>query len=140
MNPNILIPLILFLGIITSYEDVRYGKIRNKWLFLALLGLFVYYVLNFSFPSQFHPYNYYLLALANLGGAFAFGLVLWLLRFWSAADAKLYIVFVALFSPLVVSRDGFFLRMCSSRRLFRLASLCFVRCSYGPIKISGSIA
>jgi hypothetical protein len=28
--------MILFLGIITSYEDIRYGKIKNKWIIAAL--------------------------------------------------------------------------------------------------------
>lgn len=26
------LPMVLFLGIITSYEDIHSGKIRNKWI------------------------------------------------------------------------------------------------------------
>ncbi len=107
MDPRVLIPLILVLGIITSYEDVRYGKIRNKWLFLSIGLLVVYYAVDRVLWSA-HPSDFYLLALGNLGGAIAFGVALWLLRFWAAADAKLYIVFVALVHPLAVSHERVF--------------------------------
>ena len=29
------LPMILFLGIVTSYEDIKFGKIRNKWVISA---------------------------------------------------------------------------------------------------------
>ena len=36
----IFLPIILFLGIVTSYEDWKEGKIRNKWLLIAFgLGI-----------------------------------------------------------------------------------------------------
>ena len=30
------LPMIIFLGIVTSYDDIKTGKIRNKWIAFAL--------------------------------------------------------------------------------------------------------
>ncbi|MBU2634963.1 hypothetical protein KJ841_00605, partial [Patescibacteria group bacterium] len=37
------LPLLFFIGLITSYQDFKEGKIKNKWIILGLIwGLGVY--------------------------------------------------------------------------------------------------
>ena len=37
--------MLFFIGIITSYQDLIYGKIRNKWIILGLLyGLLIVFL------------------------------------------------------------------------------------------------
>jgi len=98
-----LIPLILFLGIITSYTDIREGKIRNRHLLIALLyfavAIIVYNLTGFLKES----YDYFQLIYigANLLLALVFGAVLWISGFWTAGDAKLYAIFAMIVSAVL---------------------------------------
>ena len=79
--------LISFLGCISSYSDVRLGKISNLLVFpmiavAAVLGLFS--------PN---PFLFFL----NAFLAFLFGFCLYLARLWSAGDSKLFLAFAMLF-------------------------------------------
>ena len=39
----IFLPVILFIGCVTSYEDFKSSKIRNKWILMGLLYAFAVY-------------------------------------------------------------------------------------------------
>jgi Flp pilus assembly protein protease CpaA len=99
INLNFLfIPLILALGIITSYTDIKEGKIRNKHLIIiSVLGLFLYII--FFFIKQI-SLQFIFLTLVNLGIGALIGIFLWFLGFWSAGDAKLFSVYL-LIIPLI---------------------------------------
>jgi hypothetical protein len=92
------LPMILFLGVITSYEDLKFGKIRNKWIILALaytfivnVLLFIYYGFNGGLNTQ-----YYLELLTNLIFSIIIGFGFWYYGVWSAGDGKLFIAFASL--------------------------------------------
>jgi len=109
LNPIYLfLPMILFLGIITTYEDIKTGKIRNKWIVIALiyailfnLGLIIY----MSVTGQEMRIAYFY----ELGISFiislAAGFLMWTLGLWTAGDAKLFAAF-SLLIPLTVYRWG----------------------------------
>lgn len=86
--------IIVFLGIITSYQDIKIGKIRNKWILLALVFSFIMNIILFF--SNSISGNEILLLLSNLGITIIFSFILWNFSFWSAGDAKLFIAYVAL--------------------------------------------
>ena len=100
--------MILFLGVITSYEDYKFGKIRNKWVISALLYSIVL--------------NSFFLATGNIGWAdigqiainsltvLVIAFAIWQLNLWSAGDAKLFFSF-SMLVPLEaykVNDFGFF--------------------------------
>ena len=92
-------PMILFLGIMTTYQDLKYNKIKNKWIILALvysfitlISMVIFMKLNNNSINQ----NYLKLYLLNLVISLTLGFVLWLAKLWSAGDAKLFLAFAAL--------------------------------------------
>ena len=42
------LPAILFLGATTSYEDIKHGKIRNKWIISAIVYAAIVYILEIA--------------------------------------------------------------------------------------------
>ncbi len=106
------LPVIFFIGLITSYQDFRFGKIKNKWVILGTawgLGLYILFLiwaLIAPYLSQVYAKEFiYILpsyvfkALLNGGISLIFSYLLWYFDFWSAGDAKLFFVF-SLLLPL----------------------------------------
>ena len=96
---------ILSLGIITSYEDIKYGKIRNRWILIALaysvillLCLIIFGVLK---------REYLINALINSGIVLLTGFIIWKIKLWSAGDAKLFFAY-SLLIPLGSYSIGYF--------------------------------
>jgi len=88
------LPAIILLGILTSYEDIKERKIRNKYVVTALvLAIAINAVLYFG---NIIVLNQILDQLIVILFSLVIGIVLWLMQMWSAGDAKLYIAFVAL--------------------------------------------
>lgn len=102
-----LIPIFI-IGLITSFEDFKYGKIRNKWVKigflwgLAIFGLYIFWNFFFLFIQHLKiaPSSVFLLRfsylgelLLNTGIALAVGFLMWYWNVWSAGDAKLFALF-----------------------------------------------
>lgn len=103
------IPGILILGIMTSYTDIKYGKIRNKavifgLVYAILIHLFVIFVLKAE-VNQEYIYG----SLLNLLFALILGFVMWYVGVWTAGDSKLFLAFTALV-PLFLYDNGFALK------------------------------
>ena len=88
------------IGSICSYTDVKYGKIKNKWI---VLGLFWVIILYFSLGFYSYFYLHQLKNIQNLiemgiNGLIALvvGYILWRFKLWSAGDAKLFALFAFL--------------------------------------------
>jgi len=108
----LLLPVLFFIGLVTSYQDFRYGKIKNKWIILGMawgLGIYILciiWALIFPYLSQIFPKisffilpSYILKVFINSAFALIVGYLLWSFDFWSAGDAKLFLVF-SLLLPL----------------------------------------
>ncbi len=92
------LPAILALGAITSYEDWRFGKIRNKWVLAALIysiSLNAILITLYSFQGILNT-QYIIDFTTNLAISIAAGYALWHFNIWSAGDGKLFIAFAAL--------------------------------------------
>lgn len=92
------LPAILALGTITSYQDIKYGKIRNRWILAALAyavivnaALITYYATHGGVSGGY---------VAELGTNLLFavlaGFGFWIAGIWTAGDGKLFIAFAAL--------------------------------------------
>ncbi|MBL7056500.1 prepilin peptidase [Candidatus Woesearchaeota archaeon] len=99
----LLLPAIFFIGIITSYEDIKYKKIRNKWVLSALLysififlGIFLKIIPTNEILSRAYLFSYFL----NLIFAFFVGILIWVTNLWSAGDAKLFMAYAVLIYPI----------------------------------------
>ncbi len=104
----IFIPII-YLGIITSIQDIKSGKIYNRHVLLGIgVGLSWYAMLAFYYgilagDTSFFSEDIPRVLLATLIAlAISFGM--WYFNVWSAADAKLYTVFSFLM-PLSVYNE-----------------------------------
>lgn len=106
------LPIIFFIGAVTSYQDFYYGKIKNKWIFFGLGWVTVIFGASFVwglavpflsdiFGRQFIIIlpNYMLSALVNSAISLVVGYLLWYFDAWSAGDAKLFFIF-SLLLPL----------------------------------------
>lgn len=82
--------IVLFLGLITTYEDVKFGLVRNKWLLLGLgfgAGFYLVLFIQHQFPGSGRMF------FINVFISFCICLLLWKLNYWPAGDAKLFFVF-----------------------------------------------
>jgi hypothetical protein len=97
-----LIPLLL-IGVITSYSDIKYGKIKNIHLLLGFIYvLFLYSFLFFySYFIIHQPSNskYIVELIINGSITFILGYLLWHFNSWAAGDAKLFFIY-SLLIPL----------------------------------------
>jgi|GEM_PF-2732010 len=106
------LPILFFIGLVTSYQDFYHGKIKNKWIiFGATWGIGIWLLLlGWSQLSQILASAYsvgfvyimpeYILKVAvNSFISLAVGYLLWYFDLWSAGDAKLFFV-VSLLLPL----------------------------------------
>ncbi|MBU1137291.1 prepilin peptidase [Patescibacteria group bacterium] len=117
------LPFLFFIGLITSYEDIRHGKVRNKWIRLGLVwGVLIIALLYLWYPiaspvSRF----FYFEVLGRLEGSvapvftvslaylnkvvlnavisLALAYSMWKANAWAAGDAKLFFIY-ALLLPL----------------------------------------
>ena len=104
-----LIPFAIFIGIITSYEDYKEGRIKNKWIIISLLYSLAVLLIAVTYLfskgetlNQVYIYDYFL----NIFFALFAGLIIWYGGLWSAGDAKLFTAYAALV-PLSIYQLGY---------------------------------
>jgi hypothetical protein len=102
----IFLPAILLFGVVTTYSDVKYRKIRNKHILGALIYTLVVYALlsflRFPFSKQ-----YWIDLVINLFVSLIVSVTIWIFGLWSAADAKLFIAYTSL-TPLFFYSNTYF--------------------------------
>lgn len=102
------IPMIIFLGLVTSYEDIRFGKIRNIWVISSLIYAFLVNALLFLFlrlsGASPRP-GYFLELFVSFLIALFIGYIMWNVGIWTSGDAKLYASYTLLL-PLSVYSYG----------------------------------
>jgi hypothetical protein len=91
----IFLPGILAFGIFTSYQDLRFGKVKNYFMLLAITYAFLGHLILYLFYFKSQPFFYFNLLL-NFLLVMGVSFLLWLLRMWSAADSKLFIAYSSL--------------------------------------------
>lgn len=113
----LLLPMFFLLGAIISYEDVRYGKIKNKWIAIGAIwgaAVYLFFLLwllagplmtNFYYthivnlpadaprPVFTLRFSFLVRSLINSSIALLVGFLIWRAKGWAAGDAKLFFVF-----------------------------------------------
>lgn len=82
----ILLSIVLVLGGITSYTDIRYGLIKNIFLIVFLIVGVVYNLVMLDS-------NYYFLFVLNGLLCIIIGYLLWDIGLWNAGDGKLFSIY-----------------------------------------------
>ncbi len=102
------LPMIIFIGGVTTYQDIKTGKIKNKWVMLGLAYALVVNFLIYFFVritgGQLRVEYFSELAVTVIT-SLVVGFVMWLIGVWTAGDAKLFTAFSALV-PLSVYKYG----------------------------------
>lgn len=100
---------IIYLGLKTSYTDIRHGTIKNKHILFALAyAACAYLLLIFIFflNGVDVRLGYFNDLLVNGVISLVLGLILWNFNGWSAGDAKLFFAY-ALLMPLGYYSNGY---------------------------------
>jgi hypothetical protein len=109
------LPGIVALGIITSLEDIKTGKIRNRYITLALVYSMIVYILfilvGYAFSmsrneTQVIRFDYLIELVTSIFLSLVLGFVMWRLKIWTEGDAKLFLAYTAIV-PLTVYTFGY---------------------------------
>ncbi|MEM4266547.1 MAG: hypothetical protein QW404_00630 [Candidatus Nanoarchaeia archaeon] len=95
------LPAILFLGLISSYTDIKQGKIKNKHILIALIYAVVVYLIIISLSTTQVRVSYFLELIVMGILTLIVGFVIWYIGLWTAGDAKLFFAYSMLI-PLSV--------------------------------------
>lgn len=98
----IFLPALIFIGMVTSYEDIKIGKIRNIWIIIGLVyTLASYLIMSFFKVPDFKILfsNFFISVIVSYG--------LWKSNLWSAGDAKLFITYSLLLPAEIYSKIYF---------------------------------
>jgi Flp pilus assembly protein protease CpaA len=83
---------ILIIGIISSYTDIKYGKIKNKVIVIGLFYVVLVHLL-LVLTSKTINSTAYLHYVVNALFSILISFILWLTGLWTAGDAKLFFLF-----------------------------------------------
>ena len=92
------LPAIVAIGSVTTYQDIKHGKIKNKWIISALVYALIMNIALICFHHSIGDLNarYIIELFTNLIFAIIIGFGLWLMKIWTGGDGKLFIAFAAL--------------------------------------------
>lgn len=100
------LPGIILLGIITTYTDLKKGKIRNKHIIMAMTYSLVAYLVmilpNLGTVRTAYFVELIVMCLTSL----ITGFIVWHVGLWTAGDAKLFFAY-SLLTPLSVYKYGY---------------------------------
>ena len=127
----LLLPVLIFISVIASYEDIKFGKIRNKWIILGISwGLFIFsaffvwrlvatpvtkffYLKILGWPPDAimtvftMDFSFLGKTFLNFIVAVIVSFLMWRFNAWAAGDAKLFIV-ASLLIPVFFYWKSFF--------------------------------
>jgi len=83
---------ILLISVLVEIEDAKSKKIRNKLIVAGFLAGFLLFLAAYGF-GIYNKFDYLIKVIINVAISFLAGFAIWRLGFWSAGDAKLFILF-----------------------------------------------
>lgn len=102
---KLFLPAILILGLLTSFTDLKEGKIKNSHLILALFYSLIGYTIVVLVLEQVR-YAYFTELFIMFVFSLLTGFVIWYAGLWTAGDAKLFATYSVLV-PLSVYKYGY---------------------------------
>lgn len=123
LNSIFFLPVIFFVGFMTSFGDFFIGKIKNKWILTGLIYSATFYTLcwlvyflSFQTLVSHAARDIASLFIRNFDGwtinlaiSCAIAYALWHFKIWGAGDAKLFICYASLIPATQYSRTYFHL-------------------------------
>jgi Flp pilus assembly protein protease CpaA len=92
--------LLTIFGLVTSYTDIKEGKIKNIWIVVMILAaLIANTFVTRTFIEKTRE------SLVNAGLALLFAFFLWYFGFWTAGDGKLFFAY-SLLLPITIYKYG----------------------------------
>jgi hypothetical protein len=87
--------LIAVIGITVSFEDIKFGRVRNKFIVKGLIAGLIGYLLLLAFALLSHRLKiiYFRDAFRNICVSWLIAYFIWYAGLWSAGDAKLFMLF-----------------------------------------------
>lgn len=92
---------VCFIGLITSYEDIKEGKIRNKYILIGFIVTLISYLIYWLVGPL-----YFKSVLMNAGLGLLTGFFFYVAGIWTAADGKLFFIYCSLI-PLSIYQIGY---------------------------------
>lgn len=99
------LPAIILFGVITTYTDLKEGRIKNKHILLALAYSFIAYTILIIINLSTIRIGYFIEFLIMCALSLITGFIIWYIGLWTAGDAKLFLAYSALI-PLSVYKYG----------------------------------
>jgi hypothetical protein len=99
------LPGILLLGIVTTYTDLKEGKIRNKHIIMAVVYSLAAYILLTILNWGSIRIGYFIELFIMCGLSLIMGFIMWYVGLWTAGDAKLFFAY-SMLVPLSVYKHG----------------------------------
>lgn len=88
--------LILVVGVVSSYTDIKYNKIFNITLIKAVFLQILFILIFVNYFPHLLDIKYFSLLLINVSIALGISILLYFIEIWPAGDAKLFTTFSAL--------------------------------------------
>jgi len=99
------LPGIIILGLVTSYEDIKHGKIRNKWIIGSIVySAVAYAVILVSTPNIRAGYFFELGIMLLI--VLIVGFIMYSGNLWTPGDAKLFFAY-SILMPLSTYKYGY---------------------------------
>ncbi len=98
-------PLVLFVGVVSSWYDLRRGRVPNVLIFPFFgVGVLVYAIM-FFLTDKINP-HFVLTTITNLLCALVLAFWMWKKKWWYGGDAKLFVLY-ALLVPVSIYQNGY---------------------------------
>lgn len=101
--------LVLTLGVLSSFTDINYSKIRNKTLIIFLFASIFLNFLIFIYLVYTGIFKFYFLFffIINILASLISGYLLYYFNIWSAGDGKLFFIFICLIPLSLYAKSTF---------------------------------
>ncbi len=132
---------ILFVGIISSYTDIKYGLIKNKVLLIGIIYAIILNIIIFFTISKAN-FSGYLHYFVNSFFMLGLGFLFWIIGLWTAGDAKLFFVLNLLTPPFFITKYylGMFYGMIYFLNIFGVMFFYFTYKLFRNVTLSEALA
>jgi Flp pilus assembly protein protease CpaA len=98
----LMLSVMIYVGILASYSDIRYGIVKNKMLLMGIFAAIILDVIYYSFFAK----GMVIIFIINTLALSLFSVLMYFYHIWAAGDSKLLIVEALLMPVGLYNRSG----------------------------------